>query len=50
MKLELAELVEKLKEEYDLEVEKNKGKTKYDYKRKRHVPINPSTGFIVKAV
>ena len=49
-KLELAELVEKLKEEYDLEVEKNKGKTKYDYKRKRHVPIKPSTGFIAKAV
>ena len=49
-KLELAELVEKLKEEYDLEVEKNKGKTKYDYKRKCHVPIKPSTGFIAKAV
>ena len=49
-KLELAELVEKLKEEYDLEVEKNKGKTKYDYKRKHHVPIKPSTGFIAKAV
>ena len=48
--LELAELVEKTKEEYDLEVEKNKGKTKYDYRRKRHVPIKPSTGFIVKAV
>ena len=49
-KLEFAELVEKLKEEYDLEVEKNKGKTKYDYKRKPHVPIKPSTGFIAKAV
>ena len=49
-KLELAELVEKLKKEYDLEVEKNKRKTKYDYKRKRHVPIKPSTGFIGKAV
>ena len=48
--LELAELVEKTKEEYDLEVEKNKGKIKYDYKRKRHVPIEPSTGFIAKAV
>ena len=30
-KLELAELVQEMKEEYDLEVEKNKGKTKYDY-------------------
>ena len=27
-----------------------KGKTKYDYKRNRHVPIKPSTGFIAKAV
>ena len=50
-KLELAELVEKMKEEYNLEVEKqNKGKTKYDHKRKRHVPIKPSTGFITKAL
>ena len=28
-----------MKEEYDLEVEKNKEKTKYDYKGKPHVPI-----------
>ena len=49
-KLELAELVEKMKEEYDLEVEKNKGKTKQDHKRKWHVPIKPSTRFIAKAV
>ena len=38
-----------MKKECNLEVKKNKGKTKYDYKRKRHVPIKPSTGFIVKA-
>ena len=25
-------------------------KTKYDYKRKRHVPIEPSAGSIAKAV
>ena len=31
-------------------LKKNKGKTKYDYKRKRHAPIKPSTGFIAKAV
>ena len=49
-KLELAELVEKMKEEYDLEVEKNKGKTKQDHKRKWHVPIKSSTRFIAKAV
>lgn len=36
--MELGKLVEKFKEEYDAEVEKNKGKTKYDVKRKRHVP------------
>ena len=39
-----------MKEEYDLEAEKHKGKTKYDYKRKRHVPIKPSTGIIAKTV
>ena len=39
-----------MKEEYDLEVEKNKGKTKYDYKRKRLVPIKLSAGFTAKAV
>ena len=49
-KLELAEFVEKMKEEYDLEVEKNKEKAKCDYKIKRHVPIKPSTGFTAKAV
>ena len=49
-KLELAEWVGKMKEEYDPEIEKNKGKTKYDHERKGHVPIKPSTGFIAKAV
>ena len=49
-KLELGELVEKCKEEYDAEGKRNKGKTKYDAKRKRHVPIKPSTGYVAKAV
>ena len=49
-KLELGELVEKCKEEYNAEVKRNKGKTKYDAKRKRRVPIKPSTGYVAKAV
>ena len=39
-----------MKEEYDLKAEKHKGKTKYDYKRKQHVSIEPSTGIISKTV
>ena len=31
--------VEKYKRQYDEEVEKNPGKTKYNYKRKKHVAI-----------
>ena len=49
-KLELGELVEKFKEEYDAEVKRNEGKTKYDAKRKRLVPIKPSTGYVARAV
>ena len=49
-KLELAELVKKCKNEYDAEVAKNKGKTKYESKRKKHVPIIPTTDYVAKAV
>ena len=49
-KLELAELVKKCNGEYDAEVAENKGKTKYDSKRKKHVPIMPTTGYVAKAV
>ena len=49
-KLQLAELVAKRKEEYDTEVALNKGKTRYDLKRKKHVLITPSGGFLAKAV
>ena len=49
-KLELAELVSKRKEEYDAEVARNVGKFKYDSKRKKHVPIKPTCGFLAKAV
>ena len=48
-KLELGELVDKFKEEYDAEVKRNEGKSKYDAKRKRHVPIKPSTGYVARA-
>ena len=44
-KKELGELVEKYKKEYDKEVKTLQGKTHYDYKRKKHVPIKPKQGF-----
>ena len=46
----LGELVVKFKDKFDVEVKKNEGKTKFDAKRKIHVAIKPSTGFIAKAV
>ena len=49
-KLALGELVKSCKEEYDAEVEPNKGKTSCDCKRKKHVPIIPTTGYVAKAV
>ena len=49
-KLELGKLAEKFKEEYDAEIKRNEGKTKYDTKRKRHVPIKPSTRYVAKAI
>ena len=36
---------EKYKKEYDKEVKTLQGKTHYDYKRKKHVPIKPKQGF-----
>ena len=48
--MELEELVEKFKEEHDAEVKRNEGKTKYDTKRKRHLPIKLSTGYVARAV
>ena len=38
------------KEEYDAEVKRNEGKTRYDSKREKHVPIKPNTGYVAKAV
>ena len=48
-KKELGELVEKYKKEYDKEVKVLQGKTHYDYKRKKHVPIKPKQGFLATA-
>ena len=49
-KLELAKVVEKYKTQCDEEVEKNHGKTKHNYRRKRHVAVKPKKGFYSKAV
>ena len=49
-KKELGELVEKCKKEYDKEAKALQGKTHYDYKRKKHVPIKPKQGFFAAAV
>ena len=49
-KLELAKVVEKYKKQYNEEVEKNYGKTKYDYRRKRQVAVKPKLGFCWKVV
>ena len=49
-KKELGELVEKYKKEYDKEVKALQGKTHYDYKRKKHVPIKLKQGFLATAV
>ena len=49
-KLELAKVVEQYNKQYDEEVEKNHGKTKHNYRRKRHVAVKPKKGFYSKAV
>ena len=49
-KKELGELLEKYKKEYDKEVKALQGKTHYDYKRKKHVPIKPKHGFLAAVV
>ena len=43
-RLALGELVEKYKKEFDAEVEKFRGKERWDAKRKKHVPIKPRWG------
>ena len=40
----------KKKEEYEAEVALNEGKTRYDNKRKKHVAIKPTGGYLAKAV
>ena len=49
-KRELGELVSKHKEKYDNEVKELEGKTRYDYKRKKHVQLKPQQGFLAAAV
>ena len=49
-KLALGELVCKYHEEYEAEIKRNTGKTKHDFRRKKHVPIKPKCGYLAKAV
>ena len=51
-KLELAKVVQKYKKQYNEEVEKNYGRTKYeyDYRRKRQVAVKPKWRFYSKVV
>ena len=43
-------MVEKYKKEYNKELKALQGKTHYDYKRKKDVPIKPKLGFLAMAV
>ena len=43
-------MVEKHKKEYDKEIKALQGKTHYDYKRKKPVPIKPKQEFLSTAV
>ena len=43
-------MVEKCKKEYGKEVKPLQGKTYYDHKRKKHVPIKPKQGCLATAV
>ena len=49
-RLFLGTLVKKYKDEYDKEVEMNRNKTKWDAKRKKHVPIKPTLSYVAKVV
>ena len=47
-KKEVVELVEKYKKEYDNDVKALEGKTHYNYKQKKHVPIKPKQEFLAE--
>ena len=49
-KILLAEDVKKCKIDYDAEVERMKGKTHYDTKRKIHIADQPLQGYVAEAV
>ena len=48
-KLALGELLEKYKKEYDAEVKSMEGKTVWDNKRKKHVPVKPKWGYLARS-
>ena len=43
-------MIKKYKKEYDKKVKALQGKTHYDYKRIKHVPLKPKQGFLATAV
>ena len=49
-RLQLAKLVEQFKEEHLKEQETLQGKTRYDKKRKKHVPVVTHGNFVAKVV
>ena len=49
-KKQLGGLISNHKEKYDKELKELEGKTRYDHKRKKHVPMKPKQGFIAAAV
>ena len=40
----------KYKEDYDKELQNLEGKTLYDYKQRKHVPMKPKQGFLATTV
>ena len=49
-KKQLGELISNHKEKYDKELKELEGKTRYDHKQKKHVPMKRKQGFIATAV
>ena len=49
-KKQLGELISNHKRKFDKELKELAGKTRYDHKRKKHVPMKPKQGFIAAAV
>ena len=49
-KKQLGKLISNNKEKYDKELKELEGKTRYDHKRRKHVPVKPKQGLIATAV